>query len=154
MVFYKLLEKLEEDKKLCLRLKECRNPTNDTEMFFKWLLNTTQNPFNIFFSNEIANSCCSIQGLAILYDIIHHALYDDGAITFISINDCPKIIFSDRTSYNNDQEFLDAIKLENLYDSHYCKTPPVYKILDCDIKEFIRLRDQYYRKQIKRLSGI
>lgn len=61
----------------------------------KWMLDTDANPY-AYLPVELAGALDSAQGFASLLHYIHHALYDDGDITFVTVNGEPRIVFANQ----------------------------------------------------------
>ena len=58
-----------------------------------WLMETDANPYS-FLPEAWANSVNTADGMAGLLHYIHHAVYDDGDICFVAVNDEPRIVFA------------------------------------------------------------
>ncbi len=58
-----------------------------------WLFNTKHNPYGIFANKGSASSMESAEYFAGLCMMIHHAMLDDGDISFPLVNDQPRIAF-------------------------------------------------------------
>ncbi len=70
-----------------------------------WLYSTRHNPYGIFCNAEWASSMSSAEMFANLLSHIHHALLDDGDISFPVINGNPRIAFIHRHE-NNVAEYV------------------------------------------------
>lgn len=58
----------------------------------QWMLTTDANPY-AYLPHNWAGHISSAEGFASLLHCIHHALYDDGDIAFITVNNEPRIVF-------------------------------------------------------------
>lgn len=67
--------------------------------FVAWLLSTPHNPYG-FLPEQWAGAISTAEGLASFLYVVHHALYDDGDITFVSVDDFPRIVFAWRYEDN------------------------------------------------------
>jgi hypothetical protein len=65
-----------------------------------WLMETTANPYS-FLQWGYARAFQSADQFAALLQTIHHALVDDGEITFVAVNGRPMIVFVARDEIGN-----------------------------------------------------
>lgn len=65
----------------------------DMRTLTEWLMNTDANPYS-FLPHEWAGALSTAEGFADLLQFIHHAVYDDGDICFVAVNDEPRIVFA------------------------------------------------------------
>jgi hypothetical protein len=111
-----------------------------------WMLETDANPAS-FLPRGWSFSLRTAEGFAEILQTIHHALYDDGDITFVAVDGEPRITFVDRY----DDKFRENI----LYPSeiNFEKLGKVreydIQILDIEPNEFGSLYDMYQKKYIK-----
>lgn len=114
----------------------------------EWMLKTDINPYQ-YVDGRYAGLTDTSTGFLSLLNIIHHALYDDGEIEFVSIDGQPKMVFANR--YDND--FYSVI-LSNTDKEIIEKTGrPItdfINVLDVEPKEFITLCEQYHKNHIQR----
>jgi hypothetical protein len=85
------------------------------------------------------------EGMLDLINEIHHAVYDDGDITFVLFNGCPVIIFA----CQHEADFTDKVVKAFSHASDRRKSYTVEAVED-SISEFVdRLRD-YFEKEMRR----
>ena len=60
----------------------------------KWMLETDANPYS-YLPSDWGEALENAQLFVELLHLIHHALYDDGDICFVSVNGQPRIVFHD-----------------------------------------------------------
>ncbi len=111
----------------------------------KWMMETDANPYS-YLPEGWAGSTGSAECFAGLLYTIHHALYDDGDITFVTVNDEPKIVFV----WQHEDNFRNYVlseqqkDLEKRWDTKYD-----IRVLNIKPDEFGPLYDKYFAKQIK-----
>lgn len=64
----------------------------DVGVLVNWLLATDINPYS-FLDDEYAQYMYTSEGFSMLCHLLHHALIDDGDVTFLSVDKKPKIGF-------------------------------------------------------------
>lgn len=111
----------------------------------KWMMETDANPYS-YLPHGWAGATGSAEGFAGLLHTIHHALYDDGDITFVTVNEEPRIVFVWRHEDNFRNYVLSEQEkdLEKRWSSEYR-----IEVLDIKPDEFGPLYDAYYVKEIK-----
>lgn len=78
------------------RIEQYRNDeTPDMRLITRWLMDTEANPYG-FLERSYARFFETAEGFAGLLQIIHHALVDDGEISFVAVNGRPMIVFAHR----------------------------------------------------------
>lgn len=127
-------------------IKESINEDSEFGRFALHLLITERNSCFIINSNyhkDDANNFASL-----LRDI-HHALIDDGELTFYLVDDTPR--FSLDNNFDIEYCLLDIeSKLaEDFKDDPECQY--VCKILNISIDEWIKLSEEYYIKNLKEM---
>lgn len=82
----------------------------------------------------------------------HHAIYDDGDITFVAVNDEPRIVFAHRfdddfrdSCLSETEKYIEKRNFELGRDRSY-----EIKVLDIKPNEFGSLYDAFQREDIKR----
>jgi hypothetical protein len=110
----------------------------------KWMMETDANQYS-YLPAGWAGSTESAQSFDSLLHMIHHAVYDDGDITFVTVNDEPRIVFA----WHGEDNFRNYVLSDIEKDPE--KRWPCYEVKVLDIKpnEFGPLYDAYYAKQIK-----
>lgn len=131
----------------CLALQK-GPPTNEAEELFHWLLNTEVHPYGVFFDPGFSDLAGSIQGLMSLFFNLHHALMDDGDLSFIEVNDVPHIVFLHPSDFDNEQAFWECVNRQGVERS-YLKSPQC-SLLDISVSEFIVRAEAYETALIRR----
>ena len=119
-----------------------------------WLLTTDANPY-AFLPEEWAHSLNAAESFADLLHYIHHAVYDDGDITFVTVNGEPRIVFAnqyddnfrDRALTNQEKE----IEKRTIFGK--LRTYEV-SILNISPNEFGHLYDAFNLKDLQRCFSI
>ena len=76
------------------QIERYRNSDNeDMRLIANWLMDTEANPYSILQPGYV-RALDTAEGFAGLLQIIHHALVDDGEITFVAVNGRPMIAFA------------------------------------------------------------
>lgn len=111
----------------------------------KFLLKTEANPYAIL-PEHWAGCTESSSGMRSLLNHIHHALFDDGEISFPIVNGEPKIVFVWEDTPNYDDYALNSTQ------QHFRDTRGVtYDIEQCqDVFDFIAKCTEYHRTDILR----
>ncbi|MBY3155244.1 hypothetical protein HFO56_23255 [Rhizobium laguerreae] len=73
---------------------------DDMRLVTQWLLNTESNPYDFLMWSD-ARSFESAESFSGLLHMIHHALVDDGEITFVAVNGRPMIVFANEHEIGN-----------------------------------------------------
>ena len=102
----------------------------------EWMLKTDINPYQ-YIDARYAGLTDTSTGFLSLLSTIHHALYDDGEIEFVSISGQPKMVFVNRYD-------------DNFYSVMGRPVTDPINVLDIEPKEFIRLCEQYHKNHIQR----
>lgn len=69
-----------------------------------WLLNTDENPYS-YLDDSHAHLLSTAEGFSFLVTILHHALVDDGEVTFLSVDGQPQILFVNQYDLKDYKEF-------------------------------------------------
>ena len=119
--------------------------TPETMAIAKFLLKTEANPYG-FLPEHWAGCTESSSGMTSLLHHIHHALHDDGEISFPIVNGEPKIVFAWANTENYDNLALNSTQ------QHFRDTRGVtYDIEQCqDVFDFIAKCTEYHRTDILR----
>jgi hypothetical protein len=102
-----------------------------------WLTETSANPYD-YLDRSYAGYFSSADSFARLLQFIHHALIDDGSITFVAVNGRPMIAFEDKFEIEN-------VELRSEIEIMVAQRRGVerhYEVLD-GVDAFIERRDQY-----------
>ena len=112
----------------------------------KWMMETDANPYS-YLPEGWAGSTGSAETFVTLLSVISHALYDDGDITFVTVDNEPRIVFV----WHGEDNFSDYV-LSTSEKSTKKRQGVEYEIKVLDIKpnEFSPLYDAYQVKQLKR----
>ena len=70
----------------------------------RWMLETDANPY-AYLPEGWASALETAEGFSSLLNHIHHAVYDDGDITFVTVNGEPRIVFA----HQADSDFREAV---------------------------------------------
>ena len=111
-----------------------------------WMLETNINPYT-YLDKRYAEWVNSSTGFLSLLNTIHHALYDDGDIEFVSVDGQPKMVFANR----HDDNFYDAVLNSSDIGMGVRKgsTPDeMVEVLDITPQEFIDLCNKHHKDHI------
>lgn len=116
----------------------------------RWMMETDANPY-AYLQHQWAGCLDTADGFCGLISHIHHAIYDDGDITFVKVNDQPRIVFARA----DDENFRDVVLTET--EKHMerdikkkFRVKYDIEILDIKPNEFGVLYDEYHVNDIKR----
>lgn len=115
----------------------------------RWMMETDANPYS-YLPEQWANSMSTAEGFASLLGVINHALYDDGEITFVTVNDRPRIVFVWKHEDNFRDYVLTAQEKDIEKNSRFRKVRYDVKVLDITPDEFGPLYDACHVKELKR----
>lgn len=112
----------------------------------QWMMETDANPY-AYLPHGWAGSTTNAEMFASLLHYIHHALYDDGDITFVTVNDEPRIVFA----WKHEDNFRNYVLSDTEKDVEKRSGGAQYeiKVLDITPGEFGPLYDQYQRNWLK-----
>ncbi len=112
----------------------------------QWMMETDANPY-AYLPHGWAGSTTSAEMFAGLLHCIHHALYDDSDITFVSVNDEPRIVFV----WKHEDNFRNYVlnNTEKDIEKRWGKERYEIKTLDITPGEFGPLYDEYQRNWLK-----
>ena len=110
-----------------------------------WMLETDCNPYG-FLSEQWAECLSTAEGFDSLLHHLHHALYDDGDVTFVTVDGRPRIVFAHR--------FDDGFRERVLTKQELGLEPQFHKkyqieVLDIDPSEFGPLYDKHHTAWLK-----
>lgn len=109
---------------------------------FTWLMTTELNPYS-YLTEGWAERTSTATGMSALMDTIHHAVYDDGNISFVTVNGQPKIIFLNPNDFDCLDDFYPYClsefqkELQSSYDNYEVK------LLECSVIDICTLIDEY-----------
>ena len=83
------------------------NEPSEMQGLVKWMVDTDANPYG-YLPHGWAGALSSAESFSSLLDYIHHAVFDDGDITFVSVNGEPRITFQNQW----DDGFRDRVLTE------------------------------------------
>lgn len=109
----------------------------DMRLITRWLMETKANPYGYLHRSD-ARSLDSAVDFAGLLHTIHHALVDDGEITFVAVSGRPMMVFAERDEIGHVELRLTA---EREADERR-GTQPTYEFID-GVAAFIDRRDRY-----------
>lgn len=112
-------------------------PDSGLAGFTQWLLSTDINPYT-FLPEGWAGHVGTAESLSSFLSIIHHALFDDGDITFCTVDGRPRLVFVDRhePDFRNYALSKHELSLEKQFGSQ-----ADVKIINIDINDFGKLVD-------------
>lgn len=111
----------------------------------KWMMETDANPY-AYLPHAWAGSTGSAESFVSLLNHIHHAVYDDGDITFVTVNGEPRIVFV----WRHQENFRDYVlseqekHMEKRFASEY-----EIKVLGIQPDEFGPLYDKHFTERLK-----
>jgi hypothetical protein len=111
----------------------------------KWMLETTSNPYA--YVPGRAGLLSSAVGFESLINELHHALYDDGDMEFVSVNGEPRIVFA----WRFDDNFTDRCltDTERMMAAQHGTTYEV-NVLDITPEEFTQMYDAFESEHLKK----
>lgn len=112
----------------------------------QWMMATDANPY-AYLPHNWAGSTTNAEMFASLLHCIHHALYDDGDITFVTVNNEPRIVFV----WRHEDNFRNYVLSDTEKDIEQSHSEEQYEIKVLDIKpeQFGPLYDEYQRNWLK-----
>jgi hypothetical protein len=135
------------------RLQEYLNQEDDLGKLTRYLITTERNPYNII------NDGYSLENISDFISFIselNHSLYDDGDITFYTVNGAPRFSLKYNFSENDYLSSFEKTLLENNI-TFYKNFPDMkdFKLYECeelprDIDSWIRLSEEYHKADIKK----
>jgi hypothetical protein len=121
------------------RYLEIMKGENDAAILFKWIAENDINEWGIFHNG--AHGCESLEGWVSMYHHLHHALYDDGDVTFVNTAwQGPKIVFYWKNEKNFEEVFYKSV------GKHLKKSFTISGYFN-NVQEFIA---EYERHEIER----
>lgn len=128
--------------------------TEDAEginVLAKWMMDTDANPY-AYLPDHWAGCIGSAEQFAGLLHTIHHAVYDDGDITFVTVNNEPRIIFV----YPEDDDMLKKYALSDTERDISKRIGREYdiKVIDITPREFGALYDAYQKVDLMKCFSI
>lgn len=118
----------------------------DMRHLTRWLMETSANPYG-YLPSEWARSLTNAQDFAGLLHAIHHALVDDGEITFVAVSGRPMIVFANREEIGN-VELRGEVEREA---DERRGTQPTYQFID-GVNSFIDRQDRYEAHRAARIE--
>lgn len=111
----------------------------------EYLLDTDANPYS-FLPHEWAGAMETSTGFEGLLNTIHHALVDDGDISFPIVNGMPRIVFI----WQHEENYADYVLSDTEKDMQK-RWGSEYNITQCkDVMDWIARHQEYNRKDIRR----
>lgn len=120
------------------------NTANSIQSLVRWLMGSEVSPYS-YLPRSRAGLTNTAEGMLDLINEIHHAVYDDGDITFVLFNDRPVIIFA----YQHEADFTDKVVKAFSHTSDRCKSYTV-EVLGDSIQEFVDRLQDYHEKEMRR----
>lgn len=119
--------------------------TPELSKLYNWLLTTDINPYS-FLPEGFTNSLATSSGTASLFYMIHHATIDDGEISFVTVNDEPRMLFID-VRYMSQQDLRKHATTEQEKMSRFDIDIEILKIQPNDFGDHV---DFYQRKCLQK----
>lgn len=131
-------------------IERYRTAGDEMSVLVEWLLNTNCNPYG-FLSEGWAGSLSSAQGFAGFLSCLHHALYDDGDVTFVRVKNQPRIVFC----WEHDDNFRDLVLSEQEKQMEARSGIKLrVEVMDCSPADFGRLYDEYNVKSLQKCFSV
>lgn len=115
---------------------------SDMQELVQWMLTTEINPYS-YLPEKWAGAVTSSTSFEYLLNAIHHALYDDGDISFVTVNEEPRIVFAAPDDDNFRQKAL------NTQEQHSGKQYTI-EVLNIHPKEFGPLCETHSIQNLKK----
>ena len=110
------------------------------------MLDTDENPY-AYLPESWAGSTKTAEGFSSLIHYIHHALYDDGDITFVTVEGQPRIVFSWRNSEKFREDVLGSIEKE--FEERSGIKYDI-QVLDISPEKFGELYDSWQKEYVRK----
>ncbi len=111
----------------------------------EYLLTTDRNPYSIINGGYSANRITSFNDILMP---LNHALYDDGEVTFYTVNGEPRFGFFDQYEASEDR-YLDDTELD--MKETYPVLKYVIEVLPQDVNNWIKLSEVFQINDLKRM---
>lgn len=119
---------------------------DDAAILFKWIAENNINEWGIF--HEGANGCDTLEGWVSMYHHLHHALYDDGDVTFVKTSiHGPRILF-----YWKNENNFEEVYFKNVAD-YLKKSFEIIGYIDT-VQEFIAEYERHDQEYESRLAAL
>ena len=119
----------------------------DMQLLVRWMLETDANPYS-YLPKNWADAVNYAEGFASLLGYIHHAAFDDGDITFVTVNGEPKIVFASQY----DDDFMNHVLGETeRYMMEHHKSSYDVSVLNIQPNDFGAVYDAWYVDNIKQM---
>ncbi len=112
----------------------------------KWMMETDANPYS-YLPHHWAGCVASAEMFSSLLRNIHHALYDDGDIAFVTVNGEPRIVFV----WKHEDNFHNYVLTDTEKDivNRHGKVSYTIEVLDIKPSEFGPLYDSWHQNWLK-----
>lgn len=144
MSTHKKLVELEESHKSAMReIGEYLHTPSSMQPLVEWILSSDMSAYD-YMPHDWANKMYHAEGVADLLGMIHHALYDDGEIEFVKVNN--KLIMVFYGKWNEDfvdyvaEQFTHETDIEKVYYMEALPKAP---------EQFVDLLKQRWLRQLK-----
>ncbi|NTF23516.1 hypothetical protein G6L37_34665 [Agrobacterium rubi] len=129
------------------KIEGYRNDENESvRLLTRWLMETEANPYG-YQMRGYAMLLQSAEGFAGLLQTIHHALVDDGELTFVVVSGRPMMVFAARDEIGFVELRSEVEILANERDG----TEPTYEFLN-GVQAFIDRQDRYEAHKAARIE--
>lgn len=112
-------------------------------LLVRWMLETDVSPYS-YLPEGWAGALGTATGFDSLLSTMAHAIYDDGDITFVTVNDEPRIVFM----HQHDDGFEDLLLSSTERNLKARGSTYTIKVLDIEPNAFGALYDEYARADL------
>ncbi len=123
---------------------------SDMNELAAWLMTTDASPYS-YLQEGYAGMMSTSEGCAGLLATIHHAVYDDGDITFVKVDSAPRIVFAHK-HYDNFRELVLSVQEQEIEKRFIFSKTRQYELEILDIKpnDFPKIYNDYQLKELQR----
>jgi len=131
-------------------IKRFIDDPSDMNELAAWLMTTDANPYS-YLQECYADRMSTAEGCDGLLAIIHHAVYDDGNITFVKVDNQPRIVFAHKHDDNFRKLVLYVQEQEIEKRLIFGKTRQYeLEILDIKPNDFPKIYNDYQLKELQK----
>jgi hypothetical protein len=123
---------------------------SDMNELAAWLMTTDASPYS-YLQEGYAGMMSTAEGCAGLLTTIHHAVYDDGDITFVKVDSAPRIVFA-HSHDDNFRELVLSVQEQEIEKRLVFGRTRQYKLEILNIKpnDFPEIYNTYQIKDLQR----
>ena len=130
-------------------VKRYLDPTGDYAeigVLARWMIGSGVMPYEYLVVPE-SRQALTAHGMARVLNRMASAVYANGGIAFVTINDAPKIVFAD----TNSEDFIDLIIDKVKEDNLTANTAPTISVLNIDANSFPEYYDKWASDALLRI---